>query len=112
MAKRFDTEPPKSGQRRMVQRVRTDLFVALSLADGTKLPARVIDVSTGGMFLHCAAGPEYGQAVTVVARLKERDDWTLLPATVRWITREGCGVEFDALSEKNARALEEFMKVA
>ncbi len=92
--------------------MRANLVVAVSRADGSKLPARVVDVSTGGMFLHCAPGPEYGETVTIVVQLQERNDWVLLPATIRWITTKGCGVEFDDLSEEKARALEEFVKVA
>lgn len=106
------TVSSKSGQRRRVTRVRTDLHVAVALANGRKLPARVIDVSTGGMFLECGRGPEYGRPVTIVVQLDSRRDWALLPANVRWLTSSGCGVEFSTLTADQARALQEFVEAA
>ena len=40
-----------SGLRRRLSRVRADLSVVVVYASGDKLPARVIDVSAGGMHL-------------------------------------------------------------
>jgi c-di-GMP-binding flagellar brake protein YcgR len=99
----------KSGQRRRVVRVRADLRVVVALADLQKVPARVVDVSVGGMFLECERVPAYGEAVTVIVRLRESDDWHLIPATVRWFSRGAFGVAFEALDQRQSLALAKFV---
>lgn len=100
---------PDSGQRRRVTRVRAELPVAIAFSDGQKLPARVVDVSLGGLYLRADRVPEYGEALTVIVRLDEGADWVLLPARVRWFSRGGFGVEFEELSEEQRRALSIFV---
>jgi hypothetical protein len=99
----------QSGQRRRVLRVRADLRVVLALATGEKRPARVVDVSVGGMFLQCERVPSYGEAVTVIVRLRESDDWHLIPAVVRWFSGSGFGVAFEGLDQRQALALAAFV---
>lgn len=99
----------KSGQRRRVLRVRADLRVVLALANGEKRPARVVDVSIGGMFLQCERVPAYGEAVTVIVRLRESDDWHLIPATVRWFSGTGFGVAFEGLDQRQSLDLAKFV---
>jgi len=101
-----------SGRRRLVDRVRADLMIVISLANGDKVQARVVDVSVGGMCVSCVCKPSYGEAITVIVRLDEKSDWVLLPATVRWFTTVGFGLEFRKLSEAQATALAAFVAQA
>lgn len=101
---------PDTGRRRRIQRVQTELNVVIALGDGRKLPARVMDVSLGGMHLKSATVPEYGTAVTVVGQL-QKEEWALLPATVRWFTSAGFGIEFEALTDEQAARLAAFLEL-
>lgn len=102
--------PPSSTRRRI--RVRADLSVVLAYRDGLKLPARVIDMSTGGMHVRCERVPSYGETVTVIVRLPDSDDWFLLPARVRWFSGQGFGLGFESLDARQAVALERFVAAA
>jgi c-di-GMP-binding flagellar brake protein YcgR len=101
--------PASSGIRRRLVRVRADISVVVAFRDGDKLPARVMDVSAGGMYLRAGRTPQYGEVLTVVVRLGEHRDWSLLPATVRWFTSQGFGVAFESLDAKQAAALAAFV---
>ena len=98
-----------SGRRRRVTRVQADLSVVVAFKDGDKHPARVIDVSVGGMHLRCDRVPEYGEVVKVVVQLPSSGDWHFLPGAVRWFTSQGFGVGFEALDQNQARALIAFV---
>jgi c-di-GMP-binding flagellar brake protein YcgR len=102
----------ESGQRRRLVRVRADLRVAIALRDGHKALAHVIDVSTGGMHLRADRVPAYGEALTVIVRLGDAEDWYLIPATVRWFTSQGFGVAFEELDDAQARSLAKFVDQA
>jgi hypothetical protein len=95
-------------RRRDAKRVRANLKVVVAHRDGEKQPATVIDVSTRGMHLRSERAPSYGEAVTVVVQL-ESAEWQLIPATVRWFSRRGFGVAFEAPSAAQRRALESFV---
>src|SRR5690349_16813993 len=101
-----------SGRRRRVARVQADLSVVVAFKDGEKRPARVIDVSVGGMHLRCDRVPEYGEVVKVVVQLRSSDDWHFLPGAVRWFTSQGFGVGFESLDQEQARALIAFVDQA
>jgi len=101
-----------SGHHRRVVRVQTDLSVVIAFKDGDKRPARVIDLSIGGMHLKCDRVPEYGEVVKVVVQLRSADDWHFLPGAVRWFTSQGFGVGFESLDQNQARALAAFVDQA
>lgn len=101
-----------SGRRRRVTRVQADLSVVVAFKDGDKRPARVIDLSIGGMHLRCDRVPEYGEVVKVVVQLGSSGDWHFLPGAVRWFTSQGFGVGFEALDQNQARALAAFLDQA
>jgi c-di-GMP-binding flagellar brake protein YcgR len=93
-----------------VVRVRAELSIVLDFRDGTKLPARVIDVSLGGMNLRCDRRPEYGEPVRLIVQLRATDDWQVFPAVVRWFEKDVFGVEFEGLDERQAMALAAFVE--
>jgi hypothetical protein len=99
----------ESGRRRRVARVQADLSVVVAFKDGDKRPARVIDVSVGGMHLRCERVPEYGEVVKVIVQLSSSGEWHFLPGAVRWFTSQGFGVGFESLDQNQARALVAFV---
>lgn len=101
-----------SGRRRRVVRVRADLRVVIAFKDGDKRPARVLDVSVGGMHVRCDRVPEYGEIVKVVVQLRSSDDWHFLPGAVRWFTSQGFGIGFEGLDRIQAQALAVFVDQA
>ncbi len=103
----FKSSSPSSTRRRI--RVRADLGVVLAFGDGQKVPARVVDLSTGGMSVRCQRVPSYGELVRVIVRLVESDDWHLIPARVRWFSGQGFGVSFESLDVRQSNALERFV---
>jgi len=107
-----DPREADSGRRRRVVRVRADLAVVIAFNDGEKRPARVIDVSVGGMHVRCDRVPEYGELVKVVVQLRSSDDWHFLPGAVRWFTSQGFGIRFEGLDRRQARALAAFVDQA
>jgi hypothetical protein len=92
--------------------VRAQLRVVVAFSDGEKIPARVVDLSIGGMNLRADRVPNYGEAVTVIVQLRRSDDWYLIPATVRWFLNGDFGVEFENLDTAQSRALASFIDQA
>lgn len=109
MEENFRGDSHDSGRRRRVTRVQADLRVVIAFKDGDKRPARVIDVSVGGMHVRCDRVPEYGEVVKVVVQLRSSEDWHFLPGAVRWFTSQGFGIGFDGLDQKQAAALAAFV---
>jgi len=103
------SRPPESSHRRLIIRVPADLSVVVAFQDGDKKPARVTDVSLGGMNLHCERTPEYGEAIRLIVQFAKGEDWIVLPAMVRWFSRDGFGVEFERLGDSQASALARFI---
>ncbi len=103
----FSKSPPSST--RLRTRVRADLNVVIAYADGRKVPARVIDVSLGGMHVRSERVPSYGEAVTVIVELLGTEGWHFLPARVRWFSGQGFGLGFERLDARQAKALERFV---
>ena len=105
-------EAARSGVRRVALRVAADLNVVVARQSGAKQAARVTDLSVDGMHLQASHVPEYGERIMIVARLGPKDDWVVLPATVRWFSRTGFGVAFQPLSTTRAQALASFVESA
>jgi c-di-GMP-binding flagellar brake protein YcgR len=103
------SRPPESSHRRLIVRVPADLSVVVAFTDGDKKPARVADVSLGGMNLTCERTPEYGEAIRLILQFEKGEDWHVLPAVVRWFSKGGFGVEFERLGENQADALARFI---
>lgn len=105
----LSSRPPESSQRRLIVRVAADLRVVVAFHDGDKRPALVTDVSLGGMYLHCERTPEYGEALRLIVQFAKGEDWHVLPAVVRWFSKDGFGVEFERLGDVQADALARFI---
>lgn len=98
-----------SGLRRTLVRVTTNVGVVVARANGDKWPGRMLDLSVGGMQIACANVPGFAEAVTVVVQLTPQGRWLLLPATVRWFTSRGFGLEFGTLDVQQIAELARFI---
>jgi hypothetical protein len=67
----------------------------------------VRNISRGGAFIEAGRLP-LGERVTIRLQLPPAADAIELPGTVRWSDASGAGVQFDALVERQVRALEQF----
>jgi hypothetical protein len=70
------------------------------------------NLSIGGMFIECAVGLTYGDAVVVVARFPIAVADSRIPATVRWVTREGVGVALGELRAHDIWAIHQLVALA
>ena len=99
-----------SGLRRTLVRVNTDVGLVIARGTGEKWEGRMLDLSVGGMQVACNQTPGFGEALTLVVKLHRGGQWLLLPATVRWFTSRGFGVEFGQLDEKQIAELAQFIE--
>ncbi|MBW2462246.1 MAG: PilZ domain-containing protein [Deltaproteobacteria bacterium] len=95
--------------RRVHERFEVELDVTVLHGD-KELAGKTINVSMGGMFIGFEESLPFGTVVKVrvtLPALKEESD---LPATVRWVTPEGIGVQFGPLRAKETWAMNELIK--
>lgn len=95
--------------RRVHERFEVELDVVV-LHDGREVPGKTINVSLGGMFIAFQETLPFGAPVKVrvcLPALKEDAD---LPATVRWVTPDGIGVQFGPLRAKETWAMNQLVK--
>ncbi len=90
--------------------------VGWSLPGAARVDARCRDISLGGCFLEVgvASGvtpPAFGEAVVIYLDLPGlvddagRQRETIVPATVRWTTSAGMGVQFSPMGARETAAL-------
>jgi hypothetical protein len=96
-------------EKRQHQRVDVRFEVLCEQEGQPDMKAHARDVSLGGLFIERSPVPAFGVSFTVVtdAMAAKR---VRLPATVRWITPEGCGVQFGLLGAYETHALVNFIK--
>jgi hypothetical protein len=78
--------------------------VAIVGPDGTRLEGHSRDLSVGGMFAEVAPSLAFGTEVRVEMALP-LVGVTSLPAIVRWVTREGLGLQFGLLGARETHAI-------
>ena len=83
--------------------------VVVARTTGDKWPARMLDVSVGGMQVACERVPDFGEELTMIVQLDPNGHWLLLSARVRWFTSRGFGVEFGQLRPDQIAALADFI---
>jgi hypothetical protein len=72
--------------------------------DGTRLEGHSRDLSVGGMFVEVAPSFVFGTEVRVELALPLAGA-SALPAIVRWVTREGLGLQFGLLGARETHAI-------
>ena len=68
------------------------------------------NVSLGGMFIETSEDLTFGTQVRLRMRLPALKEQTEVPATVRWITPEGIGIQFGSLRALEVWALNQLFK--
>ena len=63
------------------------------------------DLSLGGMFIETSDQAAFGAEITIILYLPGMDGEQTLPATVRWTTADGMGVQFGLLGVRHTHAL-------
>jgi PilZ domain-containing protein len=93
------------------QHQRVDVrFEILCVREGEPdVAAHARDVSNGGLFIELTPVPAFGSSFTVVTSAMAARPLRL-PVTVRWVTPEGCGVQFGLLGAYETHALVNFIK--
>jgi PilZ domain len=78
--------------------------VAVVGPDGVRVEGHSRDLSIGGMFLEASSSFRFGTALRVELALPHVGV-VALPAVVRWVTREGLGVQFGLLGARETNAI-------
>jgi type IV pilus assembly protein PilZ len=97
-------------EKRSHPRVPIGLAVSCEVKDGPVIPGRGKDISIGGMFIEATEVPEFGTAITIVARLPGSSTDARLPAVVRWSSAGGFGIQFGLLGARDTHAITRLMK--
>ncbi len=72
--------------------------------DGTRVEGHSRDLSVGGMFVESAPAFAFGTELRVELALPLVGQ-AALPAVVRWVTREGLGLQFGLLGARETHAI-------
>jgi len=94
--------------RRRISRVGVELVVELELEGGRRLGGIALDVGLGGMFIEAVEVLAYGSQLTVLVR----GGAIKLPATVRWASGNGMGVQFGLLGARETHAVADLVEQA
>ena len=99
--------PPAFGQA-VAERVRSRVASRpVSVAPGQEV---AITVSIGGAFMSTTGQFAYGDSVIVHVHLPGLDAEIAIPCTVRWMMKDGCGVQFGVMGVRETHALVEIAK--
>jgi hypothetical protein len=91
--------------------VRIDLPIEFSARDSWgRLAGVARDVSLGGMFVETAFPAPFGASVSIGFVLEGLKTPVLLPATVRWTTAKGMGIQFGPLGARETYAITELTR--
>jgi PilZ domain-containing protein len=101
----------RPGVREKRQHQRVDVrFEVVCVREGQPdIKALARDVSLGGMFIELTPVPVFGVSFDVVVEAMAARSLHL-PVTVRWVTPEGCGVQFGLLGAYETHALVNYIK--
>jgi len=95
-----------SRERRSYPRIAVEMTVSCERAGEPALVAAARDIGLGGIFIESSAPPPpFGSAVVVVGRLPGTTAELRLPGIVRWVKKDGFGVQFDSLGARETHAI-------
>jgi Tfp pilus assembly protein PilZ len=72
---------------------------------GAKTVGSIVNVGHGGAFVVADSVPAYGERVVLIARFPGYSRPLHLPATVRWRSEAGFGVQFDQLGARETHTI-------
>jgi hypothetical protein len=106
------TRPVRTEKRR-APRVRIHLDVEFTIRDSFERAMGVAnDISQSGMFIETSSPAPFGAGVSIEFEAPARGGATVVPATVRWTSAEGMGVQFGLLGARETYAIAEIMNKA
>ncbi len=85
-------------------------FAAALERGGVRTESVMRDVSIGGAFMATSGQFAYGESVIVHVHLPGLESEIAVPSTVRWVNKEGCGVQFGVMGVRETHALVELAK--
>lgn len=83
--------------------------VAYQGGDGRRREGRSVDLSLGGMFLVAPRPLRYGTKIALFVHLPGIIEEIRIPATVRWASENGMGVQFGVMGARETHALTELI---
>ncbi len=95
--------------RRVHERFEHELDVTVVYED-REIKGRTINLSLGGLFMKVEEPLPFGVQAKVRLPLPALKEPALVPVTVRWVTPEGCGVQFGSLRALEVWALNQLFK--
>jgi predicted flap endonuclease-1-like 5' DNA nuclease len=98
-----------ASDRRRHPRKEVNIPVELQLPDGSRLPARLGQLSIGGSFIEAEAIQGFGTELKLLFRLPGRTTEFAVSAVVRWSSASGMGVQFGAMRAREIYELSEFL---
>jgi hypothetical protein len=96
-------------QRRVHERFEHEMDVTV-LIDDREIKGRTINFSLGGLFIKVEEKLPFGAQAKVVLPLPALKEPATVPVTIRWVTGEGCGVQFGSLRAVEVWALNQLFK--
>lgn len=99
------------GRRNQRRHARKDVdFPVMVLVDGVPaVEGRCVNLGLGGMFIADVEPIRVGEEISVRFRLSPDSTSMRLPATVRWTSRHGMGLQFGAIDATDTYELTEFL---
>ena len=91
-------------EKRKFERVPLHVTVLVETDCGFTRVGEATDLALGGMFLEGIAAP-FASTVRIRLVLPGTNDIMTLPAVVRWVRSNGCGVQFGLLGARETHAI-------
>lgn len=98
-----------SQSRRVHERFEHELDVTI-LLDDREIAGRTINLSLGGLFMTVEEQLPFGVQAKIRLPLPALKEAAVVPVTIRWVTAEGCGVQFGSLRAVEVWALNQLFK--
>jgi len=95
--------------RRVHERFERELEVTI-LHDGREITGRTINISLGGLFMSADEPLPFGAQAKVRLPLPSLKEEAVVDVTIRWVTKEGIGVQFGSLRALEVWALNQLFK--
>jgi hypothetical protein len=96
-------------RRRVHERFECELAVTI-VYEGREIGAVTSNVSLGGMFIATSTQLPFGATAKVRLRLPALKEDSEVPVTIRWVTKEGLGVQFGSLRALEVWGLNQLFK--
>ncbi|MEO6419354.1 MAG: PilZ domain-containing protein [Polyangiaceae bacterium] len=106
-------EPTEAAlEKRQRARAALDVDVEIRLDDETSHRGYARDISIGGMFVEAELDVPFGANVLITLLFPKERALCALPATVRWSTAHGFGIQFKLLGVRETYAITEATRQA